>query len=361
MATEPDVLELIGAYRAGDDSARDQLVEQYLPLVRNIASRYSGRGEPLEDLIQVGSIGLVLAIERFDVDRGVKFTTYAVPTIVGEIQRHFRDRAWAIHVPRRMKELSLKLTRAIESLTADLGRSPTIAELAEAAELEEEEVVEALETYHAYSTRSLSQPLGLGENDEGTVEDLFGAPGPRVRRGRARRAARVRAFRARRARADDRRAAVLRWADPVGDRGSHRHLPDARLEAAAPLARGHARPSRGRRHGAGIVSATVKLTIPAKADYLVLCRLVLSGIAMQTPMSDIELADLKLAVTEVCGNAVQHAVTAAPGVVRVVYRVEPDAIEVSVEDEGAGARLPRRRRGTRSSKGRSRAAWAWRS
>ena len=88
------------------------------------------------------------------------------------------------------------------------------------------------------------------------------------------------------------------------------------------------------------MSATVKLTIPAKADYLVLCRLVLSGIAMQTRMSDIELADLKLAVTEVCGNAVQHAVTAAPGVVRVVYRVEPDAIEVTVEDEGAGPAFP---------------------
>jgi serine/threonine-protein kinase RsbW len=87
------------------------------------------------------------------------------------------------------------------------------------------------------------------------------------------------------------------------------------------------------------VSATVRLTIPAKADYLVLCRLVLSGIAMHTPMSDIELADLKLAVTEVCGNAVQHAVT-APGVVRVVYRVEPDAIEVSVEDEGSGGAFP---------------------
>jgi serine/threonine-protein kinase RsbW len=109
------------------------------------------------------------------------------------------------------------------------------------------------------------------------------------------------------------------------------------------------------------VSETVKLTIPAKADYLVLCRLVLSGIAMQTPMSDIELADLKLAVTEVCGNAVQHAATAAPGVVRVVYRVEPDAIEVAVEDEGAGA--PPSRKSTRqpSSKVLSRAAWAWRS
>ena len=88
------------------------------------------------------------------------------------------------------------------------------------------------------------------------------------------------------------------------------------------------------------MSATVKLTIPAKADYLVLCRLVLSGIAMQTPMSDIELADLKLAVTEVCGNAVQHAVTAEPGVVRIVYRVEPDSIEVSVEDDGAGGAVP---------------------
>ena len=108
------------------------------------------------------------------------------------------------------------------------------------------------------------------------------------------------------------------------------------------------------------MSATVKLTIPAKADYLVLCRLVLSGIAMQTPMSDIELADLKLAVTEVCGNAVQHAVTAAPGVVRVVYRVEPDAIEVSVEDEARAPPSPTSTR-PRSSKGRSRAAWVWRS
>jgi RNA polymerase sigma-B factor len=178
VATEPDVIELLDAHRAGDESARDKLVEQYMPLVRKIASRYSGRGEPLEDLVQVGSIGLVLAINRFDVERGVKFTTYAVPTIVGEIQRHFRDRAWAVHVPRRMKELSLKLARTIEARTADLGRSPTIAELAAETGLEEEEVVEALETYHAYSTRSLSQPLGLGDSEEGTVEDLFGAPDP---------------------------------------------------------------------------------------------------------------------------------------------------------------------------------------
>jgi RNA polymerase sigma-B factor len=176
MTTDSAFLRLLEAYRAGDESAREQIIEQFMPLVRKIASRYSGRGEPMEDLVQVGSIGLVLAIERFDVERGVKFTTYAVPTIVGEIQRHFRDRAWAVHVPRRMKELSLKLARTIEASTADLGRAPTIAELASETGLEDEEVVEALETYHAYSTRSLSQPLGLGDSDEGTVEDLFGAP-----------------------------------------------------------------------------------------------------------------------------------------------------------------------------------------
>jgi RNA polymerase sigma-B factor len=178
MTAEPAFLQQLEAYRAGDESAREQIVDQYMPLVRKIASRYAGRGEPLEDLVQVGSIGLVLAIERFDVDRGVKFTTYAVPTIVGEIQRHFRDRAWAVHVPRRMKELSLRLARTIESATADLGRAPTIAELAAETGLEDEEVVEALETYNAYSTRSLSQPLGLGDSEDGTVEDLFGGPEP---------------------------------------------------------------------------------------------------------------------------------------------------------------------------------------
>src|SRR6187455_2798929 len=145
-----------------------------MPLVRSLAGRYAGRGEPQEDLVQVGSIGLLLAIERFDTSRSVQFTTYAVPTIVGEIQRHFRDRAWALHVPRRMKELSLRLTRTVESATADLGRSPTIAELAETIGIGEDEVVEALETYHAYSTRSLSQPLGGGGADEETMEDLLG-------------------------------------------------------------------------------------------------------------------------------------------------------------------------------------------
>lgn len=174
LAVDQDLARLLEAHRAGDPVARDRIVERYMPLVRSVASRYAGRGEPLEDLVQVGSIGLVLAIERFDLERGVQFTTYAVPTIVGEIQRHFRDRVWALHVPRRMKELSLRLTRTIEAETADLGRSPTIAELAQTMGLEEDEVVEALETYHAYSTRSLSQPLGQGGGTDETMEDMLG-------------------------------------------------------------------------------------------------------------------------------------------------------------------------------------------
>ena len=173
VAHDIDFVALIEAYRAGDDHARDQLVERYMPLVRSLAARYAGRGEPQEDLVQVGSIGLLLSIERFDTERQVQFTTYAVPTIVGEIQRHFRDRAWALHVPRRMKELSVRLTRTIEARTAELGRAPTIAELAEATGAAEDEVVEALQTSEAYSTRSLSQPLGHDGSDE-EMQDVLG-------------------------------------------------------------------------------------------------------------------------------------------------------------------------------------------
>lgn len=168
-----DFVALIEAYRGGDEKAREKLVERYLPLVRSLAARYAGRGEPQEDLVQVGSIGLLLAIERFDTERQVQFTTYAVPTIVGEIQRHFRDRAWALHVPRRMKELSVKLTRAIEAETSQRGRAPTIAELARATGAEEDDVVEALQISGAYSTRSLSQPLGRRGDDE-TMHDVLG-------------------------------------------------------------------------------------------------------------------------------------------------------------------------------------------
>jgi RNA polymerase sigma-B factor len=171
--------ELLRAYHErGDLSARDKLVEANLPLARSIARRYAGRGEQLDDLAQVASIGLIKAIDRFELERGVFFRTYAVPTIVGEIKRHFRDRAWAVHVPRRLKELNQGLSSLIESMTASLERSPTIAELAEAAEVEEEEVVEALEASRAYATESLSTPAEEGSELDrmqtlGVVEEAF--------------------------------------------------------------------------------------------------------------------------------------------------------------------------------------------
>jgi RNA polymerase sigma-B factor len=156
-------VELLRAYHEeGDLRARERLVEENLPLVRSIARRYSGRGESLDDLIQVGSIGLIKAIDRFDIHRGVELQTYAVPTIVGEIKRHFRDRGWAVHVPRRLKELNLKLTSLVEDLSGELGRSPTIQELAAASGADEEEVIEALESGHAYSAESLT----VGDDDE---------------------------------------------------------------------------------------------------------------------------------------------------------------------------------------------------
>jgi RNA polymerase sigma-B factor len=156
---------LIAYHREGDRDAREQALVELMPLVRALANRYAGRGEPLEDLVQVGSLGLIKAVDRFDVDRGVEFSSYAVPTIVGEIRRHFRDKAWAMHVPRRIKELSVRLSRVLDELTTELGRSPTIAELAEATGTEEEDVIDALDSVHAYSTRSLHATFEEGGDD----------------------------------------------------------------------------------------------------------------------------------------------------------------------------------------------------
>lgn len=154
---------LLAYHRDGDREAREQVLVELMPLVRSLASRYAGRGEPLDDLVQVGAVGLIKAVDRFDVSRGVEFTSYGVPTIVGEIRRHFRDKAWAMHVPRRIKELSVRLSRVLDEQTTTLGRSPTIAELAEAAAVDEEDVIDALDAAHAYSTRSLDAVTSGGE------------------------------------------------------------------------------------------------------------------------------------------------------------------------------------------------------
>ena len=150
----------------GDLQAREQLIEQYMSLVRSLARRYSYRGEQLEDLVQIGAIGLIKAIDRFDLERGVELTTYATPNIIGEIKRHFRDKGWSVRVPRGLQELNVQLSRLVEQLTVQLARSPTIPELAKAAGVEEEEVLEALESGRAYTSLSLSVGGGGGDDDD---------------------------------------------------------------------------------------------------------------------------------------------------------------------------------------------------
>jgi RNA polymerase sigma-B factor len=163
---ESDKLLLRKYHEEGDLAAREQLIEQYMSLVRSLARRYSYRGEQLDDLVQIGSIGLIKAIDRFDLTRGVELTTYATPNIIGEIKRHFRDKGWSVRVPRGLQELNVQLSRLMEQLTVQLGRSPTIAELAKASGSPEEDVLEALESGRAYSSLSLSSGGGGGDGDE---------------------------------------------------------------------------------------------------------------------------------------------------------------------------------------------------
>jgi RNA polymerase sigma-B factor len=160
-------------HEQGDLQAREQLIEQYMSLVRSLARRYSYRGEQLEDLVQIGAIGLIKAIDRFDIDRGVELTTYATPNIIGEIKRHFRDKGWSVRVPRGLQELNVQLSRLMEQLTVQYGRSPTIPELAKASGSQEEEVLEALESGRAYSSLSLSSGSGGdGEDDLDPLESI---------------------------------------------------------------------------------------------------------------------------------------------------------------------------------------------
>ncbi len=150
---------------------RDRLVEMHLPLVEYLARRFAGRGEPLDDLIQVGTIGLIKAVDRFDTERGVEFSTYATPTVVGEIKRHFRDKGWTVRVPRRLQELRASLSSATAQLTQDLGRSPTVHELASHLGVSEEDVLEGLESANAYAAVSLE---ATDDTDGQSVLDTLG-------------------------------------------------------------------------------------------------------------------------------------------------------------------------------------------
>ena len=156
--------ELFRRYKQdGDSEARDQLIVSHLNLVRFLASKFKNRGESLDDLVQVGTIGLIKAIDRFDPERGLEFTTYATPTIMGEIKRHFRDKGWSVRVPRRLQELSAKVNQASDELTNQLQRSPSVAEIAERLGTTVDEVLEAMESSSAYSSVPLE---GGGSSDD---------------------------------------------------------------------------------------------------------------------------------------------------------------------------------------------------
>jgi RNA polymerase sigma-B factor len=153
---------------------RDELIEAHLGLAEYLARRFSNRGEPLDDLVQVASVGLLKAVDRFDPGRGVEFSTYATHTIVGELKRHFRDKGWAVRAPRRMQELYLRLGKIVSTLSQELGRSPTIPELATDAQVSEEEVLEALEAGQAYRFASLDAP-SPGDDDGDSMSSHLGA------------------------------------------------------------------------------------------------------------------------------------------------------------------------------------------
>jgi RNA polymerase sigma-B factor len=165
-------------HRRGDEQARAELVDRHLPLVRQLARRYAYTSEPLDDLVQVGSVGLLQAIARYDARVGSNFKAYAVPTILGELRRHFRDTAWSVHLPRSLQERTRNVQVAVGVLQATLGRSPTIAEIAERIDATSEQVIEAMEARMAYRVESLDAPTDADDEREkwrsaGEVDEGF--------------------------------------------------------------------------------------------------------------------------------------------------------------------------------------------
>jgi RNA polymerase sigma-B factor len=166
--------------RLPDPRLREQVIEQYMPLARRLASRYHRGQEPLDDLMQVAYVGLVKAVDRFDPSVGTRFSSFAIPTITGELRRHFRDTAWTLHVPRGVQEASLDVTKAASTLSHQLGRPPTVSELATATGLDVEAVSEALHARTVQDVTSLDQPRAGGEEGDTTVAELVGGDDVRI-------------------------------------------------------------------------------------------------------------------------------------------------------------------------------------
>ena len=177
-AREAERSLLLRHQRWGDLAAREELVERFLPLARDLALRYTYADEPFDDLLQVASLGLIKAIDRFDPDRGAKFTSFATPTILGELKRHFRDKGWALHVPRNLQERTLAVNRETETLSKELGRSPKPREVAQALGCSVEEVLEAQQAALSYEAASLDAPTTRDDEEAAPLVDLMGSEDP---------------------------------------------------------------------------------------------------------------------------------------------------------------------------------------
>jgi len=176
LADERELLERY--YRGRDQTVREELVQRFMPLARRLAARYRGDREPLDDLVQVASLGLVKALDRFDPARGVAFSSYAVPTILGELKRHFRDRGWSVRVPRDLQERIARVDRAITELPGKLGRAPSVNEIADRLEVDPEEVLEAMEAGHAHHAMSLDAQAQTEEGDGIPLTERLGGSDP---------------------------------------------------------------------------------------------------------------------------------------------------------------------------------------
>src|SRR5215217_2892207 len=172
---ETERLLLVRYHQDGDLAAREELVERFLPLARDLALRYTYTDEPFDDLLQVASLGLIKAIDRFEPGRGTKFTSYAAPTILGELKRHFRDKGWSLHVPRELQERTLAVSRATETLSKELGRSPKVREVAELLGCSVEQVLEAQEAAASYEAASLDAPAARADEESASLVDLLGS------------------------------------------------------------------------------------------------------------------------------------------------------------------------------------------
>ena len=175
--------QLLAAYaESRDPRLREALVERFLPLARSIAKRYRKAEEPFDDLLQVASLGLLKAVDRFDPARGIAFSSFAVPTIVGELRRHFRDRCWSVRPPRELQERALEVDKYRTELTTRLGRSPSVRELGQALELDDEQVLEALQAQQGMRAASLDAPRGNSEDNDATLADAHGVVDPELTR-----------------------------------------------------------------------------------------------------------------------------------------------------------------------------------